>query len=229
MNKIPAVTPDEPKTDTFYNRHPRFFTVLGALIIFATFIVKEHISERLRDLVTSIGDAQNLFVLREDTAFTLNNLTPSDVIAPIVEPQSRGEQVSYINAFVRQGGAFTTISLNLSNGLPEHYEDAEAKANTLYKEMGEILDVEARLKGQKSPEAQLDADTNTLYERARHLYVWTLEFKDEVLAHAKFVKQKREHDYEVAKRWSYVLFSLGWLLAFYGQLSDPKAHKSEQG
>jgi hypothetical protein len=48
-------------------RRDRFLTLLGSVIIFVTFVLQEGISENLRDLVSNVGTAENLFILRHDT------------------------------------------------------------------------------------------------------------------------------------------------------------------
>jgi hypothetical protein len=52
-------------------RDDRLFRLLASLISFATFIVKEGISESLRELVSSIVTAENTFTLRQESTYRL--------------------------------------------------------------------------------------------------------------------------------------------------------------
>jgi hypothetical protein len=51
---------------TFVNRHSNAMTIIGALIVFVTFVVKEAIGDNLREYVQSLHEAQSVFVLRQD-------------------------------------------------------------------------------------------------------------------------------------------------------------------
>ena len=50
----------------FLRRHSRILTVLGALIVFVTFVVKEGLRDRGKDLLASVESAQTTFVMRSD-------------------------------------------------------------------------------------------------------------------------------------------------------------------
>src|SRR5437016_3490465 len=50
----------------FVRHHNRFLIVTGALIVFTTFLVKEALGNNLGELVVSLHDAQNLFLMRQD-------------------------------------------------------------------------------------------------------------------------------------------------------------------
>lgn len=55
----------ETKTNLVARRR-RAITIVGALIVFATFVIKDGVREYLRDLKNSLGEADNLYSLEQD-------------------------------------------------------------------------------------------------------------------------------------------------------------------
>lgn len=64
------------KPKAFYVRHNFFFTLLGSFLILTTFVAKDVLNENLKDLASTISEATDTFVLRRDTALSLNISTP---------------------------------------------------------------------------------------------------------------------------------------------------------
>ena len=58
----------------YLHAHSRVLTFAGALIVFTTFIVKEGLRERVKDLSDSIEDAETVFALRSDTGEVMRTL-----------------------------------------------------------------------------------------------------------------------------------------------------------
>jgi hypothetical protein len=56
----------ESRLKSFLLKHNRSLTFIGAFIVFTTFVVKEGIRENLKELKDSIGNAKNVFMIRED-------------------------------------------------------------------------------------------------------------------------------------------------------------------
>jgi hypothetical protein len=56
---------DDP---SFFKRHGKWVSFIGALIVFSTFVVKDAIRENLKNLVDSLASAENNFAIREDSA-----------------------------------------------------------------------------------------------------------------------------------------------------------------
>jgi hypothetical protein len=61
-------------------RHAQVLTFVGALVVFATFIVREEVRENLKDLIASIDSAQSVFSTRRDVAVIADEL---DVLGTI--------------------------------------------------------------------------------------------------------------------------------------------------
>lgn len=66
--------PAEGRVRQFLVAHKRWFSFIGAIIVFATFVSKEILRDNLKDLVGALENAQTLFELRGDNA-SLRNQT----------------------------------------------------------------------------------------------------------------------------------------------------------
>jgi len=64
MKKHPEA--QESSFRNYVSRHSRLLIFVGALIVFVTFLVKESLRERLKDLVDSIDTAQSVFVAEQE-------------------------------------------------------------------------------------------------------------------------------------------------------------------
>jgi hypothetical protein len=51
---------------TFFRRHNQWLTIIGALIVFLTFVVNDILRERLKDMASSIANAQDVLSIRTD-------------------------------------------------------------------------------------------------------------------------------------------------------------------
>jgi hypothetical protein len=59
---------------SFFRKHSRFLSFVGALIVFATYIIKEGVREDLKDLISSIATAESTFKVRADNGSIQNQL-----------------------------------------------------------------------------------------------------------------------------------------------------------
>jgi hypothetical protein len=50
----------------FVKKHERWFTFIGALIVFLTFVVKEELGDRSRELASAINEGETLYIIRVD-------------------------------------------------------------------------------------------------------------------------------------------------------------------
>jgi hypothetical protein len=201
-------------------RRDRIFTLLGSLVIFATFVVKEGIGENLKDLVSSIETAENLFILREDTAFRVNLGKPLPTPSPDTGP-TRDEMKDYIAIWDGQSEGLVPVSLDLAESLPDKVK-FKVRADQINGELWEIGNGIVNVRGsslEPQTEAQMYAATKAFYGRSLKNFAAANLLRVDVLDQAKQLKEKRETRYKIAKWVSYVLFSFGWGLTFYGQLA----------
>jgi hypothetical protein len=100
----------------FYIAHDKFFTLLGTIIIFATFVAKEGIGESYKDLVSNIDAATNLYSIRLDNAFGVNYGKFLPETNPVTGP-TRQEEKQYIDYWNDQSEAIVDVSLELAASL----------------------------------------------------------------------------------------------------------------
>ena len=64
MRKHPKA--QESNFRNYVSRHSRLLIFVGVFIVFVTFLVKEGLRERLKDLVDSVDTAQSVFVAERE-------------------------------------------------------------------------------------------------------------------------------------------------------------------
>src|ERR1700722_16744485 len=60
---------------SFFKQHARLLAFIGAIIVFATFVVKENLEEGWRHVADVIDTAQYMYGIRSDTRRGLNRLS----------------------------------------------------------------------------------------------------------------------------------------------------------
>jgi hypothetical protein len=59
-------------------RHNKFFTLLGAFVVFMTFVVKEGARERLKDKLDSIHSAVDVYKIRNESQIRADEIWPAE-------------------------------------------------------------------------------------------------------------------------------------------------------
>jgi hypothetical protein len=222
VKRIKLVRETKPKSDpnaqpkTFYMRHDRFFTFLGTLIIFLTFVIKEGISDSLKDLVGQLDAAQNIFVIRQDLAFSLNNGKPWSPLPDGQNPTNE-QKIDTSNLSQLQTEPLLEIARDLASSLPDRQQFSE-RADAIESDLSDLPRLKAPTPG--SPRRK-DYDTvvENLYSKSNDVFTRASVLRHEVFEQAQQLKEKREKNYKIAKWISYFLFAFGWSLTFYGQMS----------
>jgi len=190
--------------------------------------VKEGISENLKDLVSSISTAENTFTLRQESTYRLS-------IGKYLPPPwtqvelTRDEKEGYIDLWDRQSDAIVRISLDLAAALPNKNK-FQIQANQINATLATIDSGIDDLKASRSvprSEAQVAAAIEDFFKKSNDTFSDANLFGQDILDEANRLKEKRETFYNIAKWVSYGLFTFGWCLAFYGQLSSKGTHTTE--
>jgi len=229
VKHIKIVRQTQPKSDparrpdTFYLRHDRFFTLLGTVIIFFTFIAKEGFSDKLKDSVSSMEAAESLAILRRDIAFGQTNSKPLPNPQPGRNP-TRQESLGDIEVWKLEGQSLAELAGYQAMSLPD--------SDTLVRQAKELLSrfevIDSTYRKVNVPvkpphsETHVEWPIQQLYDDAMKAYDNASDFRDQVSITARTLRRERERNYTIWKWASYFLFTLGWLLTFYGQLSDKK-------
>jgi hypothetical protein len=233
MKRVKITRPAKPKGEqlpgtTFYIRHDRFFTLLGSVIIFVTFVAKEGVAEKLKDSVSSMEAAESLSILRRDIAFGQTNGKPLPNPQPGRDP-TRQESLDDIEVWKLEGQSLAELAGYQAMSLPDS-EDLVKRARGL---LGRFDEIERRYRKLNFPskppykETYFEGDIGQLYKDAMNAYSLASDFRDEVFLKARKLKDERGLNYTIWRRASYFLFALGWALTFYGQLSGKPAGKPE--
>jgi hypothetical protein len=196
----------------------RFLTLLGSLIVFVTFIAKEGVSDNLKDLVSSIETAENLFTLRQETTYRVSS--EKSLPPPWSEKEpTRDEQKGFIDLWDRQSESIVRISLDLAVALPDE-KLFQKRASRITDTLWTIDQGVDNLRGAQQTEAQSDAALKDFFRKSNETFSDANLLGQDILDEANRLKNDRQKFYEIAKWTSYALFTLGWSLTFYGQLSS---------
>jgi hypothetical protein len=200
-------------------RRDRFLTLFGSLIVFVTFVTKEGISDSLKDLVSSVENAHNLFTIREDIAFIAHKPQAQTDSGP-----TSAELKDYIELWQRQSESIVSITSDLAKSLRDQ-KSIQEDGNKIAGNIWEIENALANAKGSTEPERF--GEIKKVYDRALSNYALANQLRVRVIEEANHLKEGREKWYKIAKWSSYVLFTIGWGLTFYGQLSGRSAPSHE--
>jgi hypothetical protein len=214
-------------------------TILGALIVFVTFITKDAIRENLKDLNSSLAEADNLFTLQEDIGLVqLHLVKVEENIIEIAAKQSASDSkraatrdyaVEIRNTLSRMKDRdaalqdeFDRIS-RLVGRMPVSKSAAVRGSFAKMQEEISIFHREAEDKEKEVSEGAQDADA---LDEARAGLVFLLAGEVPIIRMGSQVldlARKEERDIEAAyqryTRLAFVLYALGWSLSLYGTLS----------
>jgi hypothetical protein len=219
--------PLETKTSTknIDIAHDKVFTLLGSIIIFATFVAKEGIGESYKDLVSGIDSATQLYSIRLDSAFGINGGRSLPETNPETGP-TRQEEKRYIDYWNNQSEAIVDVGLELATSLSHEQEEAfKTVGGNIRGEVWQISTDAFNVRGSSAAphtEAEMNASMKALYDRSWKNFGVANKMRLDVMSAAKEIKDRRQKRYNTAKWASYILFTLGTLLTIYGQISgDP--------
>jgi hypothetical protein len=227
------------------------FPFVGATIVLSTFVVKDTWSESLRSFIDALESTQTAFLIRADD----NNLlrTLHDIQLDIYDlptagrkSLTTGEKVGRLNGEAevvtlecRRVEDFLETMDRLNEMLPA---DGDRRKNlTMLKESLSTLRNEAHdmdlasiapgvisTEGKKLVTGSKSNDKGLSME----LVLWALNddvdsFSEGILKEARKLKDTKEHDYRIAKFFSFGLYGLGWVVGLIGKLVGEKGLEVE--
>jgi hypothetical protein len=208
----------------FFRRHNRSLTFVGALIVFATFVVKEGFRDHLKDLVNQIDNATSVFAIRQDTERTgLVLKTIEDEIA-VGNTEARSKRALHsttdTGTVYRDLVRFREESPLLASSLSNVGDLMEKSGKVGYE--GELWDLTALRSEIEIASLNLDAtpsQMNDLILRFERLQLRASALEAQALASAYLAKDRNERLYSISNLVSYGLYVLGWGLGLCGRLS----------
>jgi hypothetical protein len=174
----------------------RFLTLLGSLIVFITFIAKEGVSDNLKDLVSSIGTAENLFTLRQETTYRVSSAKSLPPPWSDKEP-TRDEKKGFIDLWDRQSESIVRISLDLAAALPDE-KLFQKRATEITDTLWTIDKGVDNLRVAHQTEAQSDAALKDFFKKSNETFSDANMLGQDILDEANRLKNKREEFYEIA-------------------------------
>lgn len=230
---------------SFFQRHGRLLSFVGAFVVFGTFVLKDAVREQLKILVDSISSAQSFYLRQRDMADIQARLSVID----------QALSINYRNV-----EALRTHKEPLAPPLADWFYATDAynhESTTSLDQMNQLMKVLpydhalssrreiliARLSKNKEDDRRLasetayvdgvpDQDASANRKRAEgHLLeavavsTESAEIADatrtlvkDLLAHAEVTQAKAERRYRICTWVSYVLYTLGWSLALLGRI-----------
>jgi hypothetical protein len=231
------------ENQSFFGRHKRWLTFIGALIVFFTFIYNEGVREELKDRSDTLNTAENIFVTRADTNqlpvyMAYLNSRLGDVMRALPHPrenaeislQTMRETVDLTLANVSRIEAADGNLRRVAEALgPNTHNDAILSTIELVVQAAkEHKDIVWRKANEENSASTHDAkNIQQIMNKAqevtkqcsdlRHDQIEPLE--NAMLAEANSQRTASEEKYKASKKFGYYLFAFGWLLGLLGKLS----------
>ena len=208
----------------FARRHDRLISFIGASVVLITFIVKDEIRQDLKDLVDSIDQAENVFMIRSDS-------------------RDLGEQVEHLQHDLRDKGTkwrglassdwyYRSVTAELDSAVhllakTPHGDEFDEEALGLWSKRSEYMSSsltpiaplsEDPIVRDKAAEARARKLKEKLWEDVYLLDTKTRGFGARVVDMARKVEVREEGRYRVVKGVSYVLYLIGWGLGLLGTM-----------
>jgi hypothetical protein len=238
---------------SFIVKHDQFLTVLGGLILFLTFIVKDNKREEYKELTSSISHAGTVFSVRNqilDITTKLNFISNSvDLLSRLSKKlpvkESPEEVQDVLNAY-SAADDFTgraTIELDmltdltteisrlnpaLKKAIAEKRKKADALQEALEKD-GSLLNLKLdRTESDPDPDhevslAKLGARFISYTNVSIRLMSDTTDLRDRVMKELEELRKKSEKSLQTYSRWSVVLFVFGSSLTLIAKLMGSKS------
>ena len=219
----------------------RLLTLIGALVLFTTFLIKEELKDHQKDLLADIQAAQAYYAEDERATEIVNTIEDLEVIRrtegitqapgdPQYAVQARPQLLSDFRLLSEYGAAYKSAqSLKLSLSKKASADKADQAIDAIRQKLGAAMEAATSLAG--LPEtSRLTPDQSAtlkqLHELSSQLSKAVPTFVGEVLKTATEEENIRRERYEFWTTLSYFLYPIGWILAFCGSLLEPE--KREQ-
>lgn len=221
----------------YVSGHSRLLIFVGALIVFVTYVVKEGLRDRLRDLVTSTDAAQSVFLGERENqrisqrlaeVFRVSVLTYDNMHSPAPKP---GETYpltmsTVISHFQAASDAEDRLENQLSaverllKTMPKDH-NRSATLDDLHEQFKAVKEADEHFRNTPYSPDKLQENLNAsvgLEHEAWNTETAIQKFATVILKDSETVKKRYEIYFEIATWSSYLLYSLGWGLGLIGKL-----------
>jgi hypothetical protein len=220
----------------------RLISLVGALVLFTTFLVKEELRDHQKDLLADIQAAQAQYAEDQRAEGIVNTIetlefigrtegideSPYDPQSPV---QAKMRLVSDFRTLSESGESYRNAQ-SLKSALPNDaaIEKTQQAVEAIRKNIGaamqEVSTVQKLPNDMRLTQIQSSA-VEQLHQVTFQISQATPAFVDKVLTKAAQEEKARRESYERWTRLSYFLYPIGWVLTFCGGLLWPEKKEAE--
>jgi len=237
MKKHPEA--QESSFRNYVSRHSRLLIFVGALIVFVTFLVKEGLRERLKDLVDSIDTAQSVFVAERENQqmsqrlaeiYRISVVSYDNMHNPAPQP-GEAYPITIATIMSHYQGAYDAeqrleSELNAVDRLLEKLptdQNRDKKLNDLQTQFKAVQKTDEDFRNTPSPRSTSELKENLNSAVSLEHQAWDTETAIQnlslsILKDSAEVKKRDETYFKIATWGSYLLYCLGWGLGLIGKL-----------
>jgi hypothetical protein len=208
----------------FFRAHNRSLTFIGAMIVFATFVVKEGFRDHLKDLVDQTDNATSVFAIRQDTERTgLVLKTIEDEIAngnAARSSERTSRATNDADTIHRDLVRFREEEPMLASSLDNVDALMDKSGNVGYGvDLFDLIKLKAEIEIASLNLNATPAQLNDLILQFETLQIRVSAIETQALVSANLAKYKNERLYSICAWVSYGLYAFGWGLGLCGRLS----------
>jgi hypothetical protein len=209
---------------TFVRTHERLLTLLGASIVFFTFLTKDALRENLKDLTNSIEQTQNAFLERRDTKFLTDRINHVKKILNVVyfdKLRDKGETAELSAIADAQGEMDDRIFRSLTTLANARSIVEQLSSRNSQEETRRLL---IRLARSTRSSCVTDTDEDVVYDmkgctkKVASLRSRLESFVESILDDARLKRRQYGRASEVFGWISLFLYIVGWGLGFIGKV-----------
>jgi len=224
---------------TFVSRHSKLLIFVGALIVFVTYLVKEGLRERLKDLVDSVDKAQSAFVAERENQqlsqrlaeiYRVGIISYDNMHTP-APPPGQPYPITISTIMSHYQGAYDTEQRlenewnavdRLLEKMPKD-QNREKQLNVLQTQLKAVQKADEDFRNTQSPRSPSELKENLNAAVSLEHQAWDTEtaiqnFALSILKDSAEIKKRDETYFKIATWSSYLLYCLGWGLGLVGKL-----------
>jgi hypothetical protein len=240
-----VVRPREPEklaksAHPFIKRHKRAVSILGVVIVFATFVAKEILGDRYKQKLDALEAAEAVFDVRDDTQSILEKIQNQPAPLPSGPPSKQPVNPTTLDGRMFYWGTTTGFEFlglkklalvlestkNLASKLSYHdgeYQKVQESIKELDDNRNELERLSIDLAKTSSQRTLTDTEKQGFLDKltANHnagneLTDKIFEQRDEIKKYAYDERELLAHLYDRAKYASYILYTIGSFLTVLG-------------
>jgi hypothetical protein len=224
-------------SSTFFKKHSTFFALVGAFVVFVTFVVKDLLRDNLKDLASALAETQLGFILRQDNLMLSDKLDLLDTRVDDLQQRSTQGKLALSKKeiqtlhmiYVGQGiNRMSRLELDHIQPLVQKVSNPEQLAQrikTLNQELDALDSTASTLVRsfreshgqQKDWQKNYDA-TSEWITCGQQAESKATKVVSDTLNAAEIDLGRDEHRLKRYTSFSYALYTLGWAVALLGKL-----------